>query len=159
QGGRDYGDSVIKLSSSNLSRLDYFSPFNQATLDENDLDLGAGGITLLPDQATAPKHLMVTVGKQGVIYLINRDSLGGNNASVDKVVQEKSTTSTFRSTPIFWNNTLYFGEVADYPKAFSFSKGRISSNPTSQAAVSYRYPGAIMTVSANSLTNGILWAM
>ena len=48
-GGRDYGDSFIKLSTSG-SVQSYFSPSVQTNLDQNNLDLGAGGVLLLPDQ-------------------------------------------------------------------------------------------------------------
>ena len=52
-GGNDYGDSVVKLvmSGGALTVTDYFSPWDQATLDDNDKDLGSGGVLLLPDQS------------------------------------------------------------------------------------------------------------
>jgi outer membrane protein assembly factor BamB len=163
QGGIDYGDSVIKLSPSTLSLLDYFTPFNQATLVANEMDLGSGGVLLLPNQSTSPTCLMVTAGKQGEVYLINRDNLGQYNSTTDNVVQENLALAGLFSSPTFWNNKLYFAGSAysggDYPKAFSFSGGRISTNPTSQATVSYPYPGAVPVVSANGQSNGILWAL
>jgi hypothetical protein len=159
QGGPDYGDSVIKLASRTLARLDYFTPFDQATLDTQDEDLGSGGITLLPDQATSPIHVMVTGDKRGRIYSMNRDSLGRYNSSVDQIVQEQPGTNGQFGTPTFWNNTLYYVSAADYPKAFSLSNGRIPNSPSSQAAVMYRYPGSITVVSANRQTDGILWAV
>jgi hypothetical protein len=159
KGGIDYGDSVIKLSPS-LSLLDYFTPYDQARLEANGDDLGSGGILLLPTQSTSPNHLLVTAGKRAVIYLINRDSLGKYTMSV---IQVNRNIRGLFSTPTFWNNYLYFAgsgyQGGDSPKAFSFSGGRMSSNPTSQAAVAYPYPGAVTVVSANGGTNGILWAL
>lgn len=110
QGGIDYGDSVIKLTPNSMSVLDYFTPFNQATLEANDEDLGSAGITLLPDQPNSPSHLMVTAGKQGLIYLINRDDLGHYNSSTDNVVQELGGINSLYGSPTFWNNTLYLGK-------------------------------------------------
>jgi outer membrane protein assembly factor BamB len=158
QGGTDYGDSLLKLASNSFSLTDYFTPFNQATLESNDLDLGSGGITLLPDQATSPNHLMVTAGKEGRIYLLNRDNLGGYNSSVDNVVQEETGLGQMLSTPSFWNNTLYIVASLDYPKAYSFSGGHLSDNPVSQGALTYPYRGAQTVVSAKGATNGVLWA-
>lgn len=160
KGGIDYGDSVIKLSPG-LSLLDYFTPYNQAQLEANAADLGSGGILLLPTQSTSPNHLLVTAGKAGFIYLINRDSLG--RYTMNGVVQVNGHIVGLFSTPTFWNNHLYFAGTGynggDAPKAFSFSGGRMSTNPTSQAAVTYPYPGAVTVVSANGGTNGILWAL
>jgi hypothetical protein len=57
-GGSDYGDSVLHLSpaGSGLAVLDSFTPYNQETLDESDLDLGSGGVVLLPDQSAPHVH-------------------------------------------------------------------------------------------------------
>src|SRR5579864_587294 len=50
-GGTDYGDSIVKLSTSGgLSVADYFTSQNQALDYANDLDVGSGGVMLLPDQ-------------------------------------------------------------------------------------------------------------
>lgn len=158
----DYGDSVIKLSSS-LSPLDYFTPSSQATPEASDGDLGSGGTLLLTTQSTWPNHLVVTAGKAGFIYLINRDNLEKYSTSRDNVVQERGHIVGLFSTPAFWNNNLYFAGSryagGDYPKAFTFSGGRISNFPTSQAAGTYPYRGAVTVVSANGQTNGILWAL
>ena len=53
----------------------------------NDLDLGSGGVLLLPDQSGAHPHEMVSAGKDGTIYLVNRDNMGHFNANNDQIVQ------------------------------------------------------------------------
>ena len=59
-----------------------FTPNVQATLDEQDLDLGSGGLLILPTQTAGNyPHLAVQAGKQGTFYLLNRDNLGGYNTS------------------------------------------------------------------------------
>jgi len=160
RGGVNYADSILKLSSGSLSLLDYFTPSNQAYLESNSLDLGSGGILLLPSQSTTSPNLVVTAGKQGLIYLINRANLGHYTS---QVVQENPYIAGFFSTPTFWNNCLYFAgsdySGDDSPKVFSFSAGRMSTNPISQAAEIYPYPGAVPVVSANGTNNGILWAL
>ena len=52
---------------------DWFTPYNQDLLDHQDLDLGSSGVVVLPDQTSSPTHLLVTAGKQGWVYLLNRD--------------------------------------------------------------------------------------
>ena len=54
------------------------------------LDMGSGGNLLLPDQPGPNPHLVIGIGKLGTIYLVNRDSMGGFNASMDQMVQEVS---------------------------------------------------------------------
>src|SRR5207245_1145275 len=75
------GDGSVKRrapGSGAFPLLDYFTPYNQAALSSGDLDLGAGGPLLLPDlpAGSAHPHLLALAGKEGTIYLINRDNLG-----------------------------------------------------------------------------------
>jgi hypothetical protein len=85
----DYGDSYIKLSTTNgLQAADYFTPFNQQTLNDSDIDLGSGGTMVLPDEAgsmTHP-HLLIGAGKEGKIYLMDRDNLGHYQAGSDSQI-------------------------------------------------------------------------
>jgi hypothetical protein len=158
-GGKDYGDSILKLAPGKLSLLDYFTPSDQATLEAEEADLGSGGILLLPTQTTTPTDLLVTSGKLGMIYLVNRDNLG--HYTMNEVVQQNDDIVGLFGSATFWNNYLYFVgsyyDGGDSPKAFSFSGGRMS--PASRASETYPFPGAIPVVSANGANNGILWAL
>jgi outer membrane protein assembly factor BamB len=90
-------DSVIRVEvqhETELRSTDFFSPFDNAVLSENDLDLGSGAPMALPSQyfgtASVP-HLLVEQGKDGYLYLLNRDSLGGMGqgpGGKDEVVQK-----------------------------------------------------------------------
>jgi hypothetical protein len=75
-GGRDYGDSLLKLDGQSLKLFDYFAPFDVAELDAKDKDLGSGGPLLLPAQRGSHPHLVVVAGKGGTIYLIDRAHMG-----------------------------------------------------------------------------------
>ncbi|MCW2784123.1 MAG: hypothetical protein JWP74_640 [Marmoricola sp.] len=77
------GESVVRLgvnSDGSMAAKDFFSPANNAALDQDDADLGSGGPVALPDSfgSTADPHLLVVAGKEGTIYLLNRSNLGGD---------------------------------------------------------------------------------
>lgn len=159
----DYGDSLLKLYPSNgaLGLVDYFTPQDQAALSAGDLDFGSGGMTLLPDDAgsAAHPHLLVCAGKQGTIYLVDRDNLTGYNPPTDLVVQEMpSNILKSWGAPAYYNNTVYYVGANDRPEAFSMSNAVIGATVVSNATV-YGSTGASPTVSANGTSNAILWAI
>jgi hypothetical protein len=163
-GGVDYGNTFLKVSPSGTV-LDYFTPQNQLFLDANNLDLDAGGMILLPDQTGVHPHVLVSAGKDGTIYVVDRDSMGGYNAT-NQNVQTLNNIFPFGtplpgnySSPVYYNGTVYFGPVADVVQAFTLTNGLLSTAPTSTTAQSYAYPGGSLAISANGTTNGILWAI
>jgi hypothetical protein len=163
-GGTDYGDSFLKLSpSKNMSVLDYFTPYNPDYLWTNDLDIGSGGVMLLPDQPGPVKHLMVGGGKNGNVYVINRDQFtAGNNhcnfgATNDAVLQTIQLNGGSFDTPAYWNGTVYFTASKDVTAAFPVANGMFAENPASVGSRSYPFPGATASISANGARNGILW--
>jgi hypothetical protein len=89
--GANLAESVVKLSADLTQVQSYFTPdspkVDEATLDKHDLDFGSGGVMALPVQPGAIPRLAVAAGKVGVLYLMNRDSLGGfQNDGVDHVL-------------------------------------------------------------------------
>jgi hypothetical protein len=166
-GGTDWGDTILKMSGptgGTLQVLSYFTPFNQAVLFD-DQDLGSGGVVLLPDLPVGSAHqqLLVQSGKEGSIYLVDRNNMGGYNPTTDQVVQElPEATGGIWGMPAYWNNTVYFGAQTDNLKAFSFNangSGLLSSLPVSQSPEIFGYPGPTPSISANGSGNGILWAI
>ena len=164
----DYGDDMIRLDATNgvLTVQDSFTPFNQAALSEGDADLASGGILLLPDQSVGGHtHLLVQAGKEGKIYLVDRDNMGGFNSSVDNVVQEipnpnnQNFAGGLWSAPAFWNNTLYTWPVASGVRAYSLTNGKLSTSAISTGSASTAFPGATPAISANGNTNGIVWVV
>ena len=163
-GGVNYGDSFVKFASGAVQ--DYFTPHDQGLIDTNNLDLGAGGLVLLPDQPGAHPHLLVSAGKNGSIYLVDRDNMGHYSATANTNVQTLANIFPFGtplpgnySSPVYFNGSVYFGPVADTVQAFQLSNGLLSTAPTSRTAVSYGYPGGALAISANGTSNGILWAV
>jgi hypothetical protein len=182
-GGPDSGDSFLKMSAQNgLSVNDYFTPFNQSCLSASDADLGSGGILLLPDQTnTAHPHLALGGGKEGRIYVVDRDNMGHftqdpnlncsssevNQTTSDKVVQETSphTFGALFSTPAYWASTsgawVYISGIDDALKAFQITNDTLSSSPTSRTPESFAYPGVTPSISSNGNTSGtgIVWVV
>lgn len=155
-----YGDDLIRLETgSGVMRVsDQFTAFNQSYLSDNDLDLGSGGVLLLPDQSSGgPTHLMVQASKEGRIYLVDRDNLGGYNSSWDNIVQEvPGQIGGLWGSPAYWNGHLYFWASNDSLKSFSFSNGSIGNN-TASSSENGGYPGPTPSISSNGSSNGIVW--
>jgi hypothetical protein len=167
----DVGDSVLKLAlrGNAISLIDYFTPFDQGIDDANDLDVGSGGVLLLPDQPGAHPHEMVLGSKSGSIYLIDRDQLTTNNrhycggcGSDPEIVQEIQNAGGVIwefATPAYWNNTIYFWGSNDVLKAYTLSNGSLGKSPSSSSTTSFGFPGATPVISANGATSGIVWVI
>ena len=168
-----YGSSILKLSEPSagvFSILDYFTPNNYSILNDGDIDLGSGGVLLVDQPVGSPhEHLLFLCGKQGTVYVVDRDNPGEFNTGFDLVVQSIAGVNPGSwSSPAWWNNTLYLGGSAEPPtsdpdalRAFTFDPiaGMLSTTSTSQSAVAFGYPSPTPSISANGATNGIVWAM
>ena len=169
QPGANFSDSVVKLraGASGLNLVDFFTPFSQAKMARDDLDLGSAGVMLLPDQPGAFPHIAITSGKNGHIYVLNRDNFGGYNTAFNgnpQVIQEISGQLRQQmGTPAYWNGRLYFGAGisphVDGIKAFALHNGTLSTTPVSQSAAIYHLTRSTVSVSANGNINGIVWAV
>jgi len=162
----DYGDSLLKIStSSGLSVLDFFTPSNQSFLNSVDADLGSGGIVLLPDQTGPVAHLLVGGGKDGNLFLVDRDNMGKYNVIANQVVQSWPANNGSFSTPAFWQSRLYVAGAeqgtTDHLRSYTFnpSTGQFSSAPASSSAHSFPFPGATAAISSSGNANGIVWAV
>ena len=166
----DFGESVLKLTPSNgtLKIADSFTPSNFSTLNHQDWDVSSGGLLLLPNQPGANPHLMVGGGKEGTIYVMNRDKLGGHQATSNKIVQyivgaiKGSVVGVepfngIWNAPSYFNGNVYIFGQNDFPKMFTLKNGLLPTKATSTAKVSMRGPAAM--ISANGTTNGIVWAL
>ncbi len=160
----DYGNSFLKLSATNgLQVADYFTPFNQDYLSLTDFDLGSGGTLLLPDEAgsTAHPHLLVGAGKEGRVYLLDRDNLGQFQAGSDSQIVQSlpGAINPCFDTPAYFNGLIYFLGVSDTLKAFSISNGVLATTPQAESPARYDFPGATPSVSANGTSDAIVWAI
>ncbi|HUI55969.1 MAG TPA: hypothetical protein VLY04_13430 [Bryobacteraceae bacterium] len=163
-GGPNLGESFIKLSSAaGLSVLDYFTPFNYASLNAADLDTGSSGVALLADAAgsVAHPHLMVGAGKEGRVYLLDRDAPGKLQPGSDsQIVQSLAgAIGGLFGNPAYFNQAVYLCGSGDNLKLFPISNAQLAAAPASQSARQFGFPGCVPTVSASGKTNGIVWIL
>lgn len=177
----DYSDSFIKIaldpatsqSSQNingwgLKAVDYFTPMNQASLDSADQDLGSGGPVILPDSvggvtigsATHPQ-LLIGTGKQGLIYVIDRNNMGKFSGTTDNVVQEFSSLGgggSYDTPAFFYDGTtarIYYVAVSNKAKSYTIANATLAAGSVS--GDSYGSRCATTSISANGTANGIAW--
>jgi hypothetical protein len=171
----DYGDSILKLSPPNVGSFnisDWFTPHNQSTMNSADADLGGGGVLLLPDLSSSSthSHLLVQQGKNGTIYLVDRDNMGqycdGCNRDPQIVQEIVGASRGVLGSPSYWNGSVYWGggreAVTDTVKDYSFNvggNGLLSTAATSRSFKTFRFSTAAPVVSSNGNSDGILWIL
>ncbi len=159
----------MKLGTANqiLTLLDYFTPEEQSTLESDDLDLGSGGVLLLPDQPGTFPHILVEAGKEGRIYVVNRDQMTTNNShycsgcsSDPEIIEESGIPAVgaggfgMFNSPAYWNNTLYFWGVTDVLKSIPITNGLPDFTHVTRGSIGTDFPGAGISVSSNGTTAG-----
>jgi hypothetical protein len=164
-GGSDYGDSFLKLrlGSSGLQVLDYFTPFNQDFLSNLDADLGSGCALVLPESAGSSAHprLLIGCGKEGRIYLLDRDNLGHFHSGADSQILQSfiGLYNGAWSCPAYFNHRVYFQGFKDKLRAFSINNAVFNTNAISISENTVGYPGLTPGISANGTNDAIVWAI
>jgi hypothetical protein len=163
--GNNYPNSVLRLTppSGTITVGDFWTPFDTGMLDNEDADLGSASILILPDvvdNSSVTHHLAVAAGKDGNMYVVNRDNLGQFNSLQNNIVQTilLSGNENF-STPVYFNNTVYVCPSSNPVKAFPISNALLATAPSTQSAHSFGGTGAVISASSNGITNGIIWAL
>jgi IPT/TIG domain len=156
----DYGDCFLQLSTG-LSVTSYFAPSDEANDNADDEDFGAGGAAVVLNLTSgSPKHLVIGGGKDGTLYLLNGDSMGGFG---DSNARQHFTIGNggIYSTGAFWNNTYYIAEKGGDLVSYSFNPSTelFSTAALSQSSSTYAFPGTTPSVSSNGVANGIVWAL
>ena len=100
--------------------------------------------TLLPDMPGTVPHLAVTSGKEGTIYLLNRDNLGKSGANTDLVYQAVPNAIPYSfDTPAYWNGHLFYFGSNDVLKDFALVSGKLSTAPVHQGTFHFKDRGGI----------------
>ncbi len=173
----EMGESIVQFNLANggLTPSDIFVAYNAGTLNGKDVDLGSGGILMLPNELGSYVHELVQVGKEGRIDVLNRDALGGfagagatsnTNALQDitgALVLPAGAPTTkppgLWNTPAYWHGRVYLWGNENVPMMFSMVNGVLSTAPVSQSTVTSHFPTPSFSISANGYNDGIAWAL
>jgi hypothetical protein len=154
----DYGDSLLKLNLA-LQLSQYFTPSSQLTDSQNDKDFGSGGAAILADlpAGNTVTHVLICGGKDGILYVINRDLLGGFGDAA--AVQPIAFGNAIFSTSGFWNNNLYLAGVKGPLTAYQLNTSNAQFSLGSTSAHVFGFPGVTPSVSSGATQNGVVWAL
>src|SRR6266550_2608864 len=162
------GSSALKLTptGSTLRVASYFTPYNYQFLNDNDLDYGGMGALLIPNSA-----LYLTGGKDGKLYLLNKDAMGGyltSSNQVQQVVPLGSNNVNMHCQAAYYKGSskefVYVWSENDPLRAIPFDRAgsllSAQSQVVSNAAGPTGQSGAVLSVSSNRSQEGtgILWA-
>jgi hypothetical protein len=169
-----FNDTFLKLRAADLSVLDSFTPSNEAFLRGNDADLGSGAPMLLPDNTSGHPHELVGGGKDGRVFVIDRDHMGGFNPPTNPACDNTSTPPTscdnvvqtipdignaqfdnIFASPAYFNGQVYFHPQTATLQAFQYNNGTLSR--VASASTIFGDHGATPSISANGNGNGIVW--
>ena len=162
---QDYGNGFVKVSTTggNLKVADYFNMSNTVSESGADADLGSGGAMVLPDLSygtAGTLNLAVGAGKDGNLYVVNRNNMGKFSKTANNVYQELpgALPNGVWGVPAYFNSAVYYCDVNGTLKSFAIANGKLSTTPVHTGA-SFNYPGVLPSVSANGTSNGIVWAI
>ena len=143
-----------------MQLADWFTPFNEAYLEQWDLDMSEP-VLVLPDQAGKHPHELVTLGKEGTIYLLNRDNMGHFCATCTKrdtqIVQELPAFAPESGALVYWNDAIYSSATGRPISALTLTNGRLANTPFAQTK--NVDSGHSPVISANGNTSGVLWQL
>src|ERR1035438_9139915 len=162
----DYGNAFVRLSTTNnkLAVADYFEMDNGVSESNSDTDLGSGGAMLLPvqrDGSGTMRHLAIGAGKDGNIYIVDTMNMGKYNTGSNAIYQQVNGVlgAGMWGVPAFVGEYVYYGPQNGRLMSFQFRNAKLGIAASSKSPTSFTYPGTSPSVSANSTTNGIVWAI
>ncbi len=178
-GGQEGSQTVYRLSTPNLTMLDYFAPFNASCLNAANSEIGSAGVMILPPQPGSHPSELLASGKEGRLYLLDRTNLGQyvstadpcanqNQTNIDNALQEFLPTTVpggMFGTTAYWQGPnesyVYVEGTNGTIRAYTLNNGLLSSTITSQSAESFDYPGGNVAISSkgSAAGSGILWVI
>lgn len=159
-------ESVVEVSPDLTTVVDLFTPSNWSELDQHDNDFGAGGVMVLPDQPGSIPHLAVAAGKDGSMYFMNEDDLGGYSSTGNNVLGTKFIGGCWCGQTYFAYKGMGF-VVTSGGTTMKLFEVVTSPSPTlnfiSSAAISTgtnpQNPGFFTSVSSHGNANYVIWAL
>lgn len=162
-GAQNFGESTVKLDPSTLKVVDYFATFDAEKDGQDDLDAGTGGVHLITDK-TSSSTLLVTGDKQGDIYVLDPNDLGGYSSSTNNDIQEIKLGKPLLNNMAYFNQTLYAGGNNLPLQAFTLNDRHFSTTAASKTGNTFgtggfNGQGTNPIVSANGTSSAIVWAL
>jgi hypothetical protein len=169
-------EAVVRLvvqPDGTLKATDWFSPTSRATLDKFDSDLGSGGPLAIPDgygTASHP-HLLVQDGKDGHVYLLDRDRLGGLAQGPGGTDNALGVTGPFNGVwghPAFWGggagSFVYTVENAGFLRALRLNANAsgvpsLTSVATSSSTFGYTSGSPVVTSDGDTSSSALVWVV
>ncbi len=159
---RNYGSTILQLTlhDSTLAVSDFFTPWNQASLNAHDADVGSSGPILLPLQPGGHKRLLVLTGKDGTTYVVDVAAMGKyGTTDQERAVQTLKTSAGGFGAAAYWNHTVYIWGSDDVLKAYRVCDTGLALREQAPASDRATDPGSTPTISANGDRDGIVWAV
>ncbi len=168
RGGKDWGESVIRLPPTLKKVNDFFTPNAYKTLNASDRDFGSGGVMLLPVQAgQAAPPLAVAMGKDAVLYLLDRTNLGKtlvNDAGALQARRLAGSGGGVWGGPAYFEGPagglVYYQLSSDVLRSFSVATGTAPAlTPQAQGSTKAGFGGSLPVVSSNGSKagSGVVW--
>lgn len=160
----DFGNAFIRLTTKGgLAVADYFEMDNGVQESDSDIDLGSGGAILLPAMKDANGNsweLAAGAGKDGNLYVVNRNAMGEFNPNSNNIYQELAGVlpGGMWAMPAYADGRLYFGPQGGPILAFEFKKAELGTKAVAQTSNTFGYPGTTPSISSNAGKNIIVWA-
>jgi len=175
-GGNDYGDTVMKLQFVNgkFQVVDWFTPHNQECINRTDIEIGSGGVAMLP--ITNGQKLAAVISKEGRFFLLNRDNLGHYNSAGNSQIPQSFMVGAFECSDgitsdqtegttwnrlygnvSYWNGNVYMAMSNGHARQYAFSNGLLNSAPVAESTNNFGSRGGSSVVSANGTSNAIVW--
>ncbi|HYM75743.1 MAG TPA: hypothetical protein VE377_07175 [Candidatus Dormibacteraeota bacterium] len=159
-------ESVVKVSSNLSTVLDLFTPKNQASLDQGDIDFGSGGAMVIPDQPGSTPHMAVAAGKIGSMFLMNEDKLGGYSTQKNNVLGGYGIGNCWCGPSYFVDPSDGIGRVVS-SGGHTVAVWKIQTSPrpaliklsSSPSIVGLQNPGFFTSISSNGTASPIIWAL
>jgi hypothetical protein len=154
----DYGDSLLQADTA-LNITSYFTPSDELADDQNDLDFGSGGAAVLADlpAGNTVTHALVCGGKDGTLYVLNRDLLGGFGDGA--ALQMLPLGYSLFSTSAIWNNRLFIAGRGGPLTSYQLNSATVQFTFASSSVHAFGFPGSTPSVSAAGTQNGVVWAL
>ncbi|MEI6231938.1 MAG: C25 family cysteine peptidase [Planctomycetota bacterium] len=162
----NYSETALKLGPTGLAVTDYFTPSDVDNIDGADADFGGGGHVLLPDQAGTKPHVMVCAGKNGQLYVIDRDNMTHYLADNDARIMQKIGIGSNKGAPVYWQSPTgphVFAQNEDGGSLLSFAigvnagLGYIQLTQDSQSSFGFQSHQMALSSKGSTSSTGIIW--